>query len=537
MSRSADKESPINWQELSDSLGVETSSEIEYYFRGTAQLAGEAPVDDGIAVELSDAALQIAASADPSRETSGDGHDESTDTTRKAFMVNDPSFDSDSEPESVVESELGESATSKPQKPANELDLDWDSPPKPTAPPESAADQPEERPVKKPARRTRSKPAKKTRVAPAAPAKESGWDDLASSLGVSPPPTRHASPVSGSRDEETEEASADVTGDDRGSAAERAPATSRSSTRSIRRPASRQADDKSAEVAKPAAAEFGFGAGLLDSATQSGPEPESVLDEISVPVDLSIDEDDEPYQHEIESAGHGDREDARFADDIPDSDSNVDDEDDEDDAIAEVYDEFDDDYVEFEIEDLDPAARRGQRKPRPERAERPERPESRRESGTGKRTRSSQTEERAGFEEVDSDATEESRPPRRRRSRGRGRKATEVREREREPDLEREREPDLERDREPDLERDREPDLEPASARSEPRTRKTREEDDDDSRSGESRRKEGDSAARKARNLPTWNETVDVIVQANMSSRKKQPRRRRGGGGRGRRKD
>ena len=39
-----------------------------------------------------------------------------------------------------------------------------------------------------------------------------------------------------------------------------------------------------------------------------------------------------------------------------------------------------------------------------------------------------------------------------------------------------------------------------------------------------------DSKSRsKARKLPTWSDTIDVVVETNISSRKKPPRKKRGG--------
>jgi hypothetical protein len=58
---------------------------------------------------------------------------------------------------------------------------------------------------------------------------------------------------------------------------------------------------------------------------------------------------------------------------------------------------------------------------------------------------------------------------------------------------------------------------------------------DSDSDSDADSPREKKSGGGRARNLPTWNETVGVIVQSNMESRKKSPSRRRRGGRRNRR--
>ncbi len=480
----------INWQELSESLGVETSAEIEYYFRGNVQLAGDPPIDDQMPARLSAAAVEIATAASSHHDQSpGNALDQ--ETSQKTNMANNPSFEPEPENESRAQPESGNAGG-----PAGELELDWDTP---VVPDVRSADV-EADPLKprsaKPgkraaAARSGSKPAS---AAPPPAADPSSWDDLASSLGISRSAERPADPAGPQVDEMSASQRAVANPEPAGESSRPAP-----NRRGPSAPRKRTPVEIPDSTPSPAT-EIPFGAGLLENVNLPQPTRET-----TPPKEAS-----DAGRRATPDRQRGP---SKFADDDAEFDLEDDVEDEslmeedgerlemegaEDSAFSEPFDDFDDDYVEFEIEDLDPAARRGERKPR---ASRPE-------SVSANRPERDLPDEPVDLVD-ETTGNEPARPPRRRGSRGRGRKRPETGE-----SRDRERVPD--------------------APRSEPPGRMRQDVDDDDD-ADEAVLEPGDSSAgKKARNLPTWNETVDVIVQTNIASRKKQPRRRRSGG-RGRR--
>ena len=175
--------------------------------------------------------------------------------------------------------------------------------------------------------------------------------------------------------------------------------------------------------------------------------------------------------------------------------------------VADVFEEVadvDSDYVEFEVEDLDPTGGRPRRRRKP--------------SGDRDRVPRRKSESRGNAAEVTSDAdrpTQEARDeeqvPTEKRPRRRRRKRAE------------------------------ETDAVTSVKEEQPRKRRSRRDsvaseespsddlriDEDESDSEEIGDKPSRKPAETVKKLPTWNDTIDVIVEANISSRGKKPARRK----------
>ncbi len=486
-----------------DSEGV---NEIEMYFEGLVHFEGDEPHEDGFVVQLSDAAVRFGSVAELASREVVPMADDVTRTTPKMSDKNSAS---------------GEESR-------NELELDWSAP---HGEPHERTDQEQqvragaespgrsEKPAR-PARKQSSEPVSEPAVTERAGEQVSSWEDLAKSLGVeiAAAPAR---PVSMS------------------------PSDTQSGKTSTRRP-HREAQSRPISPSEPESP--GFGTGLIESLAQPVRSPRSV-------------DDDELVTKE--SMGFS----GEQTNDVDD----VTDELDYDESIAMVVDDdeydLDDDFVEFEIEELDPAARRGDNRERPEspqfrpRGEAGHRSEHRTRSGGQQRD----SENEGGDAKKDSD--EESKSA----SRRGGRRGS--RRRERKPDSSasgrgesREsgdsrggrgsrrggggrhsaaaREPakaepkprdeidfglDVGEDDAPREDLSPREDVSPRVAPSE-----VSNESQETKEPRDSREKKSDRA--KTRNLPTWNETVGVIIQENIDSRKnQQPQRRRRGGRKNRR--
>lgn len=350
----------------------------------------------------------------------------------------------------------------------------------------------------------------------------SAWDSLASELGItaarpaggaeSPLPSESAP----DRPERVSSKQPDRAAGQPAGRREKAPERGQSPRRSEQRDLP--------EPRKPAAAFDSFGAGLLGETAPVPDFPENVRQH--PPEDSDLDEDFPVEEEAVD-----------LIEPI---------------ELPADLDESGDDFVEFEVEDLDPSSRRGPPKPRDiDKAER-----SPRRRRRGRRDRepvsadseisedipAASTELEPVSEEAISDSGEGDGEPRtgrsrRRRSRGRGRRRREGGEMEplsktgHDPeDMDEDESVDREKSEEKPVRggRDRRPEKQVQNRnRTSDAAKGARPVDDDDDFLEEGTTDQ----TSKPRNLPTWGETVDVLVKANMASRKHPPQRRRGGGG------
>ncbi|MGI9517534.1 MAG: hypothetical protein ACR2NP_10830 [Pirellulaceae bacterium] len=421
----------IHWQDVAEQLGADNATEIEDYF-GTARFEGPDPDESEL----------------PPRQT--------TMTDKESQM----SFKSDAPgPDEAPSTETAELAKAdQSADPGSDLVIDWSQPATEPAPTPVA-----ETEAKKPVSKKRSRPRKAVEESPAAsapadPPVESHWDDLASTLGVSPDVAPATPPPAASESTPV--------------AAESTESASRS--RSSKKRRSRSESPKSHDEEKPAAS--AFGAGLIDlEATEDDREEDAqkaILSEMFVPS-----EDPSVYDVDDETSAAGDPDDF--------------DDDQEDELDGGVIIEGDEEFIEFEVEDLEPAGKRPRRRPA-------SREQSREESDRPARGRRSRRDE-------------EERPARSRKRRD-----------ESAPASGRSRSNEDEEERPRRRRRRRKSTSESSDSRS-TRPSRAAEADLDDSTDLD------DHADRKPKKLPTWSETIDVIVEANLASRKKSPRRRRGG--------
>ena len=521
-----DRQPPaVNWQELAESLGINTATEIEFYFRGNVQLPGFDPVDDGIAPTLSPEATEIYRAAQAASPGIADSQSQ---THTPSGMNTEP----DSHPHSgeptdhqATPSEAGEPS------PIDEIHLDWGSPAEPVT--SSEHHDPPTEPVSSPAIQSNRTPSGEPGEAPAGqPLQPANWDDLADSLGI----------------ERTEELIDFETRGETGTVDQ----SQTEAPRPARTPRSPSRDRAEGSISLT-----GFGDGLLEGQVPDAGAPDEIFadSDDSAETRSGSSMDDRAEDSNLAVREEPDEDFDSFAESARDGDS--------DDAFG--------DYVEFEVEDLDPGVRRGRKPSRkrpdgqPRRGDREE--TDRRDTRPAADASGGRRDERGQEPDEEPDEERSGRRSRGRRNRGRGRgrgrqpkpETGQVSVEEETGDVESHRDAEAHNGEENDG--DRRP-------RSKGRGRGGRSERRSDGRersegrrggrgegrnSGEGRGGDEDrdsghdqapaadvddsddsrSGVRKPRNLPTWNETVDVIVQANIASRKKQPRRRRGGGGSG----
>ncbi len=459
----------IHWQDLAEQLGADTSQEINDYFGGTV---------DFRAVELD--ASDLPDSLPPQPE---------------ATFMNSNSADRSPRDNSDQADEVTASAhETAAVKIDSAMDIGW-TVPDPTAQPQPAA---EKNPAKK--QRTPSKSEKKK--VPAAPAAtktqpdEKHWDSLASSLGLqadtgSQPPTP-AKPASAKPVAERLPATSQKREPEGGKTI--APPEKAENRSKRKRPQKPRAAAASAAPSGPAEPPIsGFGAGIIDFGevpTTHGKTEHSAEDDPRL-VDLP---DHDPIDD------HAFADDSR-ADDSRDDDWQADDSESELEEVQEVS-AFDSEYVEFEVEDLDPSGGR---------------PRSRRKSPRD-RDRSAPRKLESPEQTVISDADPEAPIPEKVETAEAG---TERRPRRRRRKRAEESSPDQ------------------ASNEDQSRPRRGRQDSvataddspdvdllsDDEPPSG--RVKRGRTGSETAKKLPTWNDTIDVIVEANISARGKKPARRK----------
>lgn len=523
-----DQDEGFPWPDLLRSFGVDADNDVEHFFEGAVSFDTVPPDTDDFQVQLSEQTLEFERRhAQRGRVSSGAGGElgSSPDSDKRSeIMANekDTNDTMSAENEEQLPSDTDDQSrlNDAAENPADELG--WDMPAaKPTSPRPSRA----ERKPSSAAKRASTKGTETDRPAPQPAAGLAGWDEIVSSLGVDDRtaggtgPHDETDPLdvaaetearaeTGSdagpmdHDDETDFDSENTPAADRGRRRRRRGRRGRGerSERDVSRddaleesPAPQASDspDPAPEPTPVPGDEWdGFGAGLLgdEVAGRRAPTREYA-----------------PVENFASDEGQG----SVVA-------SDEDDGDDEESGLVTWTDDDANEYVSFEVEELDPHGRSGRSRGR-RRPERPERPRRDQRDDQGEPPRKPDPAPARELEPVEARDSrdredlddEEDRPRRRsRRRRGSGRGDS---------------------DRSDDVRRDR------PSRRNEPRpeaaTRRDADDEGDDD-DGDSR----DKRDRKPRNLPTWNETIDVIVQSNLSQRKKSPGSGGGGGGGGRRR-
>ncbi len=514
MTNSSDKQEFVHWMEISESLGVDVSHEIESYFNGAAELGGSPPVSDDIKTLVSSTARQLAQKSSErsagasivARVESAPSSAIASESGERQSIKSSPSTKA-AQPTVTKENNDKQPNESK-ENSVNELGLDWAAPAPKTSEPHTAADKSEstrQRKRETPAEikpreaATKPEPAKLETIQP--PIELSGWDSLASELGVASrkPAVSPARPSAIQKPVETPNVLPPVV-----------PSNEKSSFGAglVDVPASTRQPMREAKIDRPKTDRPKTDRPKTDRPKTDRPKTErprhvEPLGFFDSPADPSDQSELRLEDSEIEL----------IDDDSPES---------IDDGIVESA--WDEDFVEFEIEDLDPKAgrERGSRN-RESRSSRPtkiEKPIRDKEIDLDKdfvdlEMETPAPESRTADLETESDQKSGARSSRRRKPRGRRRSGEQ-----------------------PSAEKSKDPlSLEDARSAKKPASKPAPvgdqgddfDDDDDDFERDESG---GDARTSKPRNLPTWNETVDVIVQSNIASRKKQPpRRRRGGSG------
>ena len=474
----------IHWQELAEQLGADTTSQIDDYFGGTASFS-DIELDDS---ELPDMLPEAVVAGQPREEAVASSNPVNTDEAEETVNTQANTISSE------LDNEIG-----------------WNAP----QPVKSAAEKPPKNVKTK--KKMNKKPAAKTETKAQSTASTDStdnnhWDSLASTLGLEDSaPEAAASPIPPSEDKDTAEPELEIN----------------------------KATPPAETSASPVAESGGFGAGLID------------FDEIK-PTDEEITQ--ENILNEMFVASSTSFEQVEITTTTMESDDS-----DEDSKIESEFDE--EEFVEFEVEDLDPGGRRpaGQRKPRRGREEsRRNRAASHDESveersGRGKKPRSKDNSEESdrprrkrkkraesAVENQDEPRTRkrrsnrddqdssEDRPRKRRGSRS---ESTDLDERPRQRSTER-----TEEGRDEDRPRKRRS-RRPRSEKSQNSNHQSDVEnyDGDGEERTETKSRRGGKSDDKTRKLPTWADTIEVIVETNISSRKKPPKKKRGGGGRSRR--
>jgi hypothetical protein len=468
----------IHWQDLAEQLGADPTREIDDYFGRTVTFASVVLVETGLPDSL----------PVPT---------ETSQTTKPNEIQKDV-------PQPATAQGAGKEAEPVSDKPATsgpkpDPEIGWVVP-DPAATPDPAAESAgggrkeassttaEKRTAEKPAAAS-AKPGRQPEKPAAPPADAGHWQELASTLGLTPP---EISRPEDTREKEVrqESSAAEAAGgparsDARGSTRatkESGKGAGRRSAKRAEKQTGRRTEKPSGHRQPPRAAEgsSGFGAGILDLETAEAQEPIEARPTASIPEDQArpVELDAEPAEIAIpEEVGmSGDTE-----------------------TYEEPADEFDDDgdvFVEFEVEDLEPEGGRRKRPPRSGR----ERPSSRPADGEEpeqhsdprvvreerKRDQREPSAERGAPAERGEPPAEKSRRRRRRRSRSR-------------EEMETSTTAVGPRD-------DQQPSAETA--------------DEVEVPSGESG---------KSKKLPTWSDTIEVIVDANIAARNKRPPRRRRG--------
>jgi len=474
----------IHWQELAEQLGADTTTEIDDYFGGTASFSD---------IELDDSELPDMLPELPPVE-----------------VASEPINDETVAVEAVEQSETVDAVATEAPASANELDneIGWNTP----TPEKTAAEKPKKNAKTK--KKMNKKPAAKTESkAQPKPAPETGddnhWDFLASTLGLEEPATA-STPVA----------------DD---AATPEPVSEISKPLPKVETSPRPTPEKAPEAT-------GFGAGLIDfdeiKPSEEEVTQENILSEMFVASETSFEQVETTVTH---SEADGVTDDA---------------------ATVSGFDD-DEEFVEFEVEDLDPGGRRpaGQRKPRrgretgrgnrsdkqeevaEERGARSKKPrakDDRDESDRPRRKRKKRPESEVENQEEprtrkrrsndDDDESSDDRPRKRRANRA---ETTNSDERPRKRKSERTDEGDDEE--RPRKRRSRRPRSEKSQASNQ--ISDVENYDDEGEERAEPKSRRGGKSDDKTRKLPTWADTVEVIVETNISSRKKPPKKKRGGGG------
>jgi hypothetical protein len=533
MTEPSNKQPEVDWLEISESMGVDVSREIEAYFKGACKPGGSLPARDEIETTVSAAAQAIVQKAGLQAGAKQlDEHVSRLATAAPASSAMKTAF-STTPPSGIARqdnvSNIKNDSESDPLKaePVNELELDWSAP----ATPSGSSSTPREK-TEKPERRKR--PAKSAvAAAPVVTGKSavdlSSWDQLASELGIAQAAPRTGKVASESVTPDSASGERQSQADDSGEQTQ--PRSSRSRERSGKQA---HAEDAPLPVAPGKAKEGGAIPTLPPVATASSDFFGSGLIEPPAP---SADSG-RHLPGAVSAAGFSENAGSAEPDDFesPEAEFDLDSDDGPEPADEpDIERAWDDDYVEFEVEDLDPNARRAPRH-RPQGGQ-----DHRSTSPKPKSVRPRPVEvddfvEDFGDDEeivesaremVDPDAIDivadeaamrdepqpATRSSRRRRSRGRKRSGDS---------------PAVPVESGTGLSEPPVAGRESAPQKARPRPVDAPDDEADEDFDGEEAE---DIRSSKPRNLPTWNETVDVIVQANISSRKKQPPRRRRGGG------
>lgn len=379
--------------------------------------------------------------------------------------------------ESDVDEAASQDEVAQPQASESDLEIGWNAP---TATPSSPPRKKKERPAKSRKRASvEPEPNKKKESQPVPDSNH--WDSLASSLGLEATPTD---------DEVAKEPVAEV---DETVNDDEVPVAILVEEPESQEPEIAEKEEVASEASVTPTAAGGFGAGLLDLGPLEKSDEElvqeNILGEMFVSSDEEFEDEDEPV------AGQDD--------DAPGEESS-----------------FDDEFVEFEVEDLDPGGRRPRGRKKTSR--RPEREES--ASSDDERG------ERSGRKERSRRSRDEKpqREARSRRSRDENEEGTEDRPRPKKKRRAERTEEATSKERPGKRRRRR------RSSESEETVVADNKTDDLDSDRQESREKRGGKSRKKSgageKKLPTWNDTINVVVDGNIESRsKKPPRKKRGG--------
>ena len=476
----------IHWQELAEQLGADTTSEIDDYFAGTVSFSD---------IELDESELPDMLPELPTADVE-------TGEVNEKVVISNKNEESDAampSQDATISNDLSD-------------EIGWNSPeventlaekPKKTVKPKKKMNK---KPAANPESNTQPKPTTES-------ANDNHWDFLASTLGLEESPT--ALPTTSAQNE----ASADQE----------------------TKPSPVKADTSSKPAAQKTAEPTGFGAGLIDfdeiEPSEQEITQENILNEMFVASDISFE------QAEI-STLNADSENSNR-----DSETSF------------GFDEDDEEFVEFEVEDLDPGGRRpaGQRKPRRSR-------ESGRRNPTDHQDETVENREgRAKKPRVNDDSEESDRPRKKRKKRADS--VVENQEERRSRQRRSKQDEDESSDNRPrkrrgsrvettssdDRPRKRKSDkLDEGGDEESPRKRRSRRPRSDKSQASNNRSnlenyndeveertevssRRSTKSDEKTRKLPTWADTIEVIVETNISSRKKPPKKKRSGGGRSRR--